>query len=335
MLDRKEILSNRSRYMSKARGCLAGLGVGDAMGDLGRSQEYRSRYGIVTNMYPDARSTDDTEFGILTARCLIDSKGAPTTADVCAAWKKYILDRGGAKKRAGRPLYGAIENIGRGLMPPESGRYNVMNTDDGAAMRISPIGIFRAGDPEGAAALAAVDACISHDRDGIYAAQAIAASVAVAMADGSVDEIIAAGRERMPVDSWIARTMDIAMEICTAKPDIEIAFEDLHTKLWTPEHATAAEAIPQVSAIVRLTGGDFRRGLLWSANFGRDADTISGLVCSLAGALHGVEVIPDTWIERIRRASGVCLDFSSDEDLIDLADELVELSYSTEGTSAS
>ncbi len=333
MIERKEVLSNRPRYTSKARGCLAGLGVGDAMGDIGRSQDYRSRYGIVTNMYPDAKSTDDTEFGVLTARCLIDSAGAPTTADVYAAWKKYILDRGGAKKRAGRPLYGAIENLGRGLLPPESGRYNVMNTDDGAAMRISPVGVFRAGDPEGAAALAAVDACISHDRDGIYAAQAVAASIAVAMADGSVDEIVAAGRARMPSGSWMARMMDIAMQICDAKPDIEIAFEDLHTKLWTPEHATAAEAIPQVYAIFRLTGGDFRRGLLWSANFGRDADTISGLVCSLAGALHGIEVIPESWVGQIRRASGVCLDFSADEDLLDLADELVALSCAANGGS--
>ncbi|MCX7023909.1 MAG: ADP-ribosylglycohydrolase family protein [Spirochaetes bacterium] len=326
MIPRSELLADRKLYESKARGCLAGLGVGDAMGDTGRSQEYRSRYGVITNMYPDAKSTDDTEFGILTACCLLDNSGEPSPDDVCAAWKKYILDRGGAKKRAGRPLYGAIENIGRGLMPPESGKYNVMNTDDGAAMRISPVGIFRAGDPEGAARLAAIDACISHDRDGIWAAQAVAASVAVAMANGTVGEIIEAGMKVLPKDSWMARAMGIAMRICDEKPDIEVAFEDLHAELWTPEHATAAEAIPQVYAIFRLTGGDFRRGLLWSANFGRDADTISGLVCSLSGALHGIDAIPAKWVGQIRHASGVCLEFSKDWDLLDLADQLVALS---------
>ncbi len=332
MIERKDLLLDRARYTSKARGCFAGLGVGDAMGDMGRSQEYRSRYGVVTNMYPEAKSTDDTEFGILTARCIIDSKGSPTMEDVRLAWQKNILDRGGAKKRAGRPLYGAIENLGRGLVPPESGIYNVMNTDDGAAMRISPAGIYRAGDPDGAAAIARIDACVSHDRDGIYAAEAIAASVAVAMADGTVEEILDSGRARMPEGSWMARAMDIAMAICDEKPDIEVAFEDLHTKLWTPEHATAAEAIPQVYAILRLTGGDFRRGLLWSANFGRDADTISGLVCSISGALHGIGAIPERWVSQIRRASGVCLDFSSNEDLLDLADELVALSYAGTGS---
>lgn len=326
MITRSELLKDRKLYESKARGCLAGLGVGDAMGDTGRNQDYRSKYGVVTNMYADAKSTDDTEFGILTACILIDSAGKPSTSDVCAAWKKYILDRGGAKKRAGRPLYGAIENIGRGLVPPESGKYNVMNTDDGAAMRISPVGIFRAGDPEGAARLAAIDACISHDNDGIWAAQAVAASVAVAMVNGTVEEIIQAGIGVLPKGSWIGHAMGIAMKICDEKPDIEVAFEDLHSKLWTPEHATAAEAIPQVYAIMRLTGGDFRRGLLWSANFGRDADTISGLVCSLSGALHGIEAIPSRWVDQIRHASGVCLDFSKDKDLLDLADQLVALS---------
>lgn len=325
MRDRKAILKDRAGFQSRARGCLAGLGVGDAMGDLGRSQDHRARFGIVTNMYPEAKSTDDTEFGILTARALLDARGALTMESVRAAWMKYILARGGAKKRAGRPLYGAIENLGRGMLPPDTGRYNVMNTDDGAAMRVSPIGIFCAGDPGRAAELAEIDACISHDRDGIYAAQAVGASVAVAIADGTVDEIVAAGRARMPEGSWIAHAMDIAMGICDAKPDIEIAFEDLHKLLWTPEHATAAEAVPQVYAIFRLTGGDFRRGLLWSANFGRDADTISGLVCSLSGALHGIEAIPAAWVSQIRRASGVCLDFTTDEDLIRLADELVEL----------
>jgi len=327
MISRSDFLKNREDYENRASGSLIGLAVGDAMGDIGRSQEHRARYGIVTNLYPEAKSTDDTEFGILTARCLIDNGGEITPEKVYEAWKKYILDRGGAKKRAGRPLYGALENISRGLLPPLSGRHNVMNSDDGAAMRASPLGIYRAGDPDGAARLAEIDACISHDADGIWAAKAVAASVAVAMAHGSVDEIVEAGRKQLPAGSWIGRTMDLAMKICDEKGSIEEAYEDLHIRLWTPEHATAPEALPQVYAVFRLTGGDAKKGLLWSANFGRDADTICGLVCSLVGAIHGLAAFPDRWVQQVRRASGVCLDFSQDEDVVDLAGELVALSY--------
>jgi ADP-ribosylglycohydrolase len=205
-----------------------------------------------------------------------------------------------------------------------------MNIDDGAAMRATPHGILMAGDPAGAAALAAADACVSHDADGIWAAKAVAASVAAAIADGTVEEIVAAGRAQLPAGSWIASAMDAAMAICDAKPDIEEAYEELHTALWTPEHATAPEAIPQVYAIFRLTGGDPRRGLLWSANFGRDADTISGLVCSFAGAMHGLSAWPEAWKARLRKPSGTCLDFTTEEDIVDLAGELVDLALRLE-----
>ena len=47
-----------------------GLAVGDALGDLGRDDAHRQRYGIVTELYKGAKSTDDTEFA---QACLDDS----------------------------------------------------------------------------------------------------------------------------------------------------------------------------------------------------------------------------------------------------------------------
>lgn len=327
MRTRTQMLADRGRYESKAAGALIGLAVGDAVGDLGRSQECRARYGIVTNLYPDARSTDDTEFCALTARALLDCRGSLTPQATAAAWRKYVLDRGGAKKRAGRPLYGALENLSRGIEPPLSGRHNVMNIDDGAAMRATPHGVLMAGDPEGAARLAEADACVSHDADGIWAARAVAASVAVAIADGSPEEIVAAGHERMPAGSWLRTAMDRAMAICDEHGDIEAAYEELHVQLWTPEHAASPEAVPQAYAVFRLTRGDPRRALLWSANFGRDADTISGIVCSLAGAMRGIDAFPEAWVDQVRKPSGVCLEFAAETDLVLLSRELVALAY--------
>ena len=330
MKTRAEVIADRAGYESRAAGAFIGLAVGDAVGDLGRSQEHRNRYGLISRLLDDGKSTDDTEFGVLTARALLDCRGNLSPQKTADAWRTYIIARGGAKKRAGRPLYGAIENLGRGMEPPLSGKYNVMNIDDGAAMRATPHGILRAGDPDGAAALARADACVSHDADGIWAAEALAASVAVAIAGGSVEEIVAAGWARFPAGSWIGSAMGIAMDICDRKPNIEEAYEDLHVKLWTPEHATSPEAIPQVYAIFRLTAGDPRRGLLWSANFGRDADTISGLVCSLDGAMHGLSAFPEAWVARLRKPSGTCLDFAAEEDIVSLAEELVALSSAME-----
>ena len=94
------------------------------------------------------KSTDDTEFSLLTAKAIIENQGVLTRETVLAAWKKYILDAGGVQDRGGRPLYGAAANLARGMKPPLSGRDNVMNDDDGAAMRIAPIGIICAGNPD-------------------------------------------------------------------------------------------------------------------------------------------------------------------------------------------
>jgi len=322
MITRQQLAADRERCHAKAVGCLLGLAVGDALGDLGRNQEHRLRYGLATAVTAAAKSTDDTEFALLTARTILDNGGDLTTAAVVQSWRRYILDLGGVFERGGKPQYGAVANLRRGLLPPLSGIDNVQNDDDGAAMRIAPIGILCAGEPQRAAALAQLEAQISHDRDGIWAAQAVAASVAVAMVDGTVDEIVAAGLRHIPENSWLGRTMARAMTICAEADSIENAWLPLHDDLWTPVHSVSPEAIPQAYAIFRLTGGDFAKGMFWGCNFGRDADTIGAVIGALCGARHGNGVIPDAWADKVRRPAGVCLKFAAQEDVVDIAEKL-------------
>ncbi|MBI5303833.1 MAG: ADP-ribosylglycohydrolase family protein [Chloroflexi bacterium] len=325
MLTRAELIANRKWCTEKSLGGLIGLAVGDALGDLGRRDDYRKRYGIVTNLYADAKSTDDTEFALLTARTLLDCRGDLTTAAVVTAWQRYIIDNGGVFERGGMPQYGAVANLKRGALPPLSGQDNVANYDDGAAMRVAPIGIVCAGDVKRAVAFAETDAQISHSADGIWAAQAVAASVAVAMVNASVEEIVATGIAQIPADSWLGRATARAMKICDEEKTIENAWERLHTELWTPSHSASAEAIPQIYALFRLTQGDFKRGMFWACNFGRDADTLGAVIGALCGALHGIGIIPEKWIASVRRPAGVCLKFTAHEDIVSLAEQLAEL----------
>ena len=323
-------IQNDNTLLDRARGCLLGLAVGDAFGDIGRNDAYRQRYGIVTNLYAGAQSTDDTEFAVLTAQTLIDCGGNLTTDHLVSSWKKYIIEQGGVAERGGKPLYGAVANLERGVLPPLSGIDNVQNNDDGAAMRIAPIGIVCAGDPQRAAQLAAIDAEISHDKDGIWAAQAIAASVAVALTNSDISEIMDAGLAHIPDDSWLGRAMSRMLRICETKRTIEAAWESLHTEFWCPVHSMAAEAIPQAYAIFKLTDGDFHKGMFWAGNFGRDADTISAIVGALSGAVNGEGVIPQDWIDTVRYPAGVCLKFSSQIDIRELALALIVLSDTSE-----
>lgn len=317
---------NPSALAQRASGCLLGLAVGDAYGDIGRNDVYRQRYGIITNLYEGAKSTDDTEFAMLTAQMLLDWKGELTVERVTESWQRYIIEQGGMADRGGKPLYGAVANLQRGILPPYSGTDNVQNDDDGAAMRIAPIGIVCAGNPQRAAEMAQIDAQISHARDGIWGAQAVAASVSVALCENvSVEEVIQTGLKYIPTESWLGRTMEKAMHICNEQGSIEMAWEALHTALWTPVHSACAEALPQAYAIFRLTQGDFRRGMFWAGNFGRDADTISAIVGALSGAIHGEAIIPPDWIEKVRRPAGVCLKFAAQVDVKEIAENLAQL----------
>ena len=318
---------NYESLRDHAVGCLLGLAVGDALGDMGRNDAYRQRYGIITRVYEDAKSTDDTEFTMLTAQTLIDCRGELTLSAVEDAWRRYILEQGGVGERGGKPQYGAVANLERGIHPPQSGIDNPQNDDDGAAMRIAPVGIVCAGDPARAAEMAEIDAQISHARDGIWGAQAMAASVAAALDGASPDEIIAIGRRYIPDDSWLGRSMDRAMSICEQDKTIEEAWERLHSDLWNPIHSMVAEALPQAYAIFLLTGGDFRKGMFWAGNFGRDADTISAIFGALSGAVHGAEVVPPAWAEKVRRPAGVCLKFAAQLDIPEVATQLVEIVF--------
>ncbi len=325
MLSRADLLSDTELLISKAQGCMAALAVGDAMGDIGRSDEYRRRYGIVTNMYPGAASTDDTEFAALTARTLLDTRGVITFASVEAAWRRYIIDAGGMASRGGRPLYGAVQNLERGLGPPQSGVDNVLNNDDGAAMRTAAIGVAFAGDPRRAGEVAAVEAQISHHKSGVWAAQAVASAVAVAMVNGKPEEIAEWMFSCIPDDTWLARSMAKGRTMCAQAQGVGDVWEQLHTEFFTPEHAVVEEALPQIYGISYLTKTDYGDGMFWAANFGRDADTIAAVVGAIAGARHGLGQIPVHWVEAARKPAGTCLAFAADEDMVDLGSELAAL----------
>ena len=323
MLTTAEILKNKAFYQDKAIGCLMGLATGDALANT-TAEDPRA---LTAAPSATAASTAITEFALLTARTLLDNEGQLTVGRVVNAWQNYLIQPGGLSQEARPSLRGAVANLQQDILPPLSGVDNVDNNDSSAAAYIAPIGIMCPGDPRSAARLARTYAQISHHADGLWAAQAVAASVAAAMANGSVTEIIAAGQNNIPDGSWLGRAMARAMRICDGARSVENARDRLRAELWTPRPTVSAEAIPQAYALFRLTKGNLEQALLQGATFGRDANAISAILGALSGAKHGASAIPPAWVEQLRRPSGVTLKSAAQEDIPLLAQQIVELVY--------
>ncbi len=326
MITREEFKKNKEAMHDKSYGALAGLAVGDSFGDAARSKENQFNYGITTDFNIGASwSTDDTEFALLTAKVLVDTKGDPTSQHFVDAWLENVagqdeFPRGGASEIEG------VRNLKRGVMPPYSGQYNAYSHSDGSAMRITPIGIISAGDPERACRLADIDSALSHHREGIWGAQAVAVAVSVAMVDGTTDEIIEAMVKAIPEDSWLAYNISRVLKIIEENGgDVLNSWMKIHDELWTSYKASTPEAVASAVAVIKLFGSDFKKGVIAAGNFGRDADTIGAIVGGILGAKYGAKVIPALWLEKTRYPSGTCLSFTKGIDIKALSEELADL----------
>ncbi len=325
MLTRQELLENKELRQNYARGALIGLAIGDSFGDACRVEENHQKFGITMEFGRGSSwSTDDTEFALLTAQILINCGGELTQEVVKEAWMEHVVTQNELHRGGGSEIEAAY-NLREGLTPPESGKYNFYHMSDGAAMRIAPIGIMSAGEPEKAAKLAEIDASISHWRDGIWGAQAVAAAVSVAMADGTVDEIVETALNYAPEGSWFRHNFLAALELVDQADSLEEVWMPLHTKFRSEYKAAVPEAIVQAFALFKLLGGEIDDSLIYSGNFGRDADTIGAVVGSLCGALHGADELPEHWIEKTRYPTGTCLEFTEGLDILEFADQITDL----------
>lgn len=195
----------------RARGALLGLAVGDALGapaENMRPSEIRRRWGRIEGFVSDdPAGTDDTEYAIFSGLLLARHGSALTVTHVERAWHLWIADLDeGPFRGAGFSERGTLENLRRGLAAPISAQHRHA-WSDGLAMRAAPFGVFAAGRPTEAARLVAVDGRVSHDGEGIYGGQAVAAGVAAAMTGAGVTSVIAAALSVVPMDSWTARSL--------------------------------------------------------------------------------------------------------------------------------
>ncbi|MFD9907585.1 ADP-ribosylglycohydrolase family protein [Streptomyces sp. NPDC059063] len=307
----------------RARGAMLGLAVGDALGAPAENlkpSEIRRRWGHITGYVAEHPSgTDDTEYAIFSGLLLARHGSALTVAHVEAAWHRWIVDLDeGPFRGAGFSERGTLENLRRGLAAPISAQHRHA-WSDGLAMRAAPFGVFAAGNPAEAARLVAVDGSVSHDGEGIYGGQAVAAGVAAAMTGAPVASVVAAALSVIPYDSWTSRSLRRAAAVAHQGERAVRSAVVIGGYPWTD---LAPEAVGLAFGAYAAADGDFATAVLTAVNMGRDADTTAAVAGALSGATCGAAAIPHEWSKAIGPATGTCLPTMHGHHVLDIADLL-------------
>ena len=206
--------------------------------------------------------------------------------------------------------------------PREAGVGNLVNC--GAAMYIAPVGIANAGDPAGAYA-EAIDMAGAHQSSyGREAAGVLAAAVAQALADGAdVDSVVAAALAvakdgtRSAIEAVTTAARGLSTE--TVKDHFALGralraavepfdsvgpiYREPAMDSRKPSRVKAIEELPIALGLLVASAGDYRTSVLGAVNYGRDSDSIAGMVGGIVGALHGSAAVPQEWVDAVSQAS--------------------------------
>ena len=349
---------------SRAYGALAGLALGDALGMPTQAmspEQIRAVYGRITGLVdgdasqpyapgmPAGSVTDDTEQALLVASLLVRGRGSSSGrvaldagefAHALLAWEDSMIERG-SLDLLGPSTKAALERVRAGEDPLSVGG---AGTTNGAAMRVTPIGIaISTADPE-AFANAVWSSCqVTHaTRQGFQSAALVAAAVSMGIdtprsaasdmtallwkAVSYVDSLPERGAWTPDPDVVAATRRAMQLVANPASSSLECLVEQVGTSV------ASAQAIPMAFAL--LARDPSPQALLDAANLGGDTDTIGAIAGAILGAALGVEVLPTDSLTMIEEVSHLGLS-SVAGDLLELRDQALVGRQEESPTSAS
>ena len=332
---------------SRAYGALAGLALGDALGMPTQAmspEQIRAVYGRITGLVdgdasqpyapgmPAGSVTDDTEQALLVASLLVRGRGSSSGrvaldagefAHALLAWEDSMIERG-SLDLLGPSTKAALERVRAGEDPLTVGG---TGTTNGAAMRVTPIGIaMSTADPEAFADAVWSSCQVTHaTRQGFQSAALVAAAVSMGIdaahsttpdlrsllwkAVTYVDSLPERGAWTPDPDVVTATRRAMQLVANPASSSLECLIEQVGTSV------ASAQAIPMAFAL--LARDPSPQALLDAANIGGDTDTIGAIAGAILGAVLGFEVFVGRGLAQVELASHL--------DLPSVALELLEL----------
>lgn len=330
---------NRNHIYDRVLGSLATACIGDAMGapaEQRSPREIQQFWGgwlvdfqapPVDSPYAQGRRpgqiTDDASQMLGLVQTYLDEPSGLTAAGMgrmLLRWSEtqyYPRFAGPSTKRA-------VEALQSGRDPETlgaEGRLCTDGTSNGAAMRVAPAGLRHPGDVRSAIADAVTTCRPSHLTSiGVAGAAAIAAAVAAAMVPGArLPEVVSAARHGAREGERLGREYgrDVAgpsverrIELATAAA---LTADDFRGAVRAVTDVVGsglgmAEAVPAALGIFVAADGDPLLSCVGGANAGDDTDTVACIAGSIAGALRGFALVPQSLYQQMLEANELDLE---------------------------
>lgn len=288
--------------LSRYRGALLGVAVGDALGARFEGAARVSPEDIEV-LQPESwefRFTDDTHMTIGVAQSLIECGGFDGAHMAKVFAKNYQAEpwRGYG---AGPPqIFEAILKGAQWDMPARQLFGGAGSFGNGAAMRAAPVALYAKGDLPRVAELARRTACITHAHElGVDGASLQACAVAMLLeSDAGAElcpaELLAALREHVQSAPYRAALEKIERLPRDAAP--ETVAREIGNDI------TALAAVPAALCCFLRHPDSFAEAVRFAISLGGDTDTIASMTGALSGARLGEKAIPRAWRKRVESA---------------------------------
>jgi ADP-ribosylglycohydrolase len=262
--------------LERAQGVLLGQVIGDSLGsrvELKPAAEIAAHFPAGVRdlgdggVYPTiaGQPTDDSEMALSLARAIVRD-GRYDAEKVLDAYRAWLTSR---------PV-DVGQTTERGLL----GMNTTESESNGSLMRVSPIGVWAAGDPALAARTARDDSMLTHtSATCVESCAAYCAAIAAGVAGASREEMVevAAAHAKGPAHEAVKRaSKGVAPSDFFTHPGWVLVA--LQNAFWCLQHLELEEALVQ------------------TVGHGGDTDTNAAIAGALLGALHGRAAIPARWI---------------------------------------
>ncbi|GFO97227.1 ADP-ribosylglycohydrolase superfamily [groundwater metagenome] len=299
-------MTHAGKLRGRYTGCMVGAAIGDA---LGKQNEGLSRKDILKKGYikdygkapagcpgeklSAGQYTDDTEQMILLAQSLIECSGfdAGDFAARIAKWGADALDDPARKALVGPSSSAAVSRLNSGISWKNSGS-SVPSC--GSSMRAAPLGLFYS-DLDEVEEKAAMSSIPTHNSSGAVAgAVAVAVGVRCALNVKERPEIMKESCARASkYDKILGKKIGYSFQKRDEEPDKVLA--ELGTSYLV--HETVPSAFYCFSRYFE----EPEKAIIEAANTGGDTDSIACITGALCGARHGIDGIPQRWINGLEK----------------------------------